>query len=180
MPAALSIADAVDRRGCDFTGCETCPFRVYAQRRRACIHPGGVSALLALPFLARLLGQDEGRIRELIDTDLERAIDLQGHTYMVASVEQTQELVQRLGEALRGLDGVVEGSHDEVRAEWIERVRTDLWTEVEDLPDLDGRSRPTLFLMRAKLEVAARFLASAVEMGAEVELDRYDFPINDD
>ena len=180
MSSALSIADAVVRRACDFTGCETCPFSVYARRRRACIHAGGVSALLALPFLARMLGQDEGRIRELIDTDLDRVLDLNGHTYMVVSVEQTKELAQRLGEALRGLESVVEGRFNEVRPEWVERVRADLWTEVEDLPDLEGRSRPTLSLMRAQLEVAASFLASALEMGAEVELDRYDFPINDD
>jgi hypothetical protein len=180
MSSALSIADAVERRGCDFTGCETCPFSVYARRRRACIHAGGVSALLALPFLARVLGQDEARIRELIDTDLDRVLDPQGHTYMVASAEQTKELAQRLGEALRGLENMVEGPFHEVRPEWIERVRAELWTRVEDLPDLEGRTRPTLSLMRAELEVAASFLASAVEMGAEVEFDRYDFPINDD
>jgi hypothetical protein len=99
---------------------------------------------------------------------------------MVANVEQTKELARRLGEALRGLEGVVGGRFDEVRPEWVDRVRSDLWTEVEDLPDLEGRSRPTLSLMRARLEVAASFLASAVEMGAEVELGRYDFPINDE
>ncbi|HEY0986979.1 MAG TPA: hypothetical protein VGD80_08005 [Kofleriaceae bacterium] len=131
-------------------------------------------------MLARLLGQDEGRIRELIDTDLDRVLDLGGHTYMVANVEQTRELAQRLGEALRGLEGVVEGRFDEVRPEWVERARTELWTEIEEWPDLEGRRGPKLSLLRAKLEVAASFLASAVEMGAEVELGRYDFPINDE
>jgi hypothetical protein len=178
MPSAISIADAVDRRGCDFTGCETCPFRVYARPRYACMFGGGVTALLALPFLARLLGQDEQRIRELIDTDLERAIDLQGHTYMVASVEQTRELARRLDEALRGLEGVVEGPLDEVRPEWLERVRTDLWTQIEDSPDLEGNPRPRLSSMRVMLELAAGFLAAAVKMGAEVEFDRYDIPMN--
>jgi hypothetical protein len=178
VPSALSIADAVDRRGCDFTGCETCPFRVYAQRSHACMFGGGVGALLALPFLARLLGQDEGRIRELIDTDLDRVLDPQGHTYMVASLEQTKELAQRLGDALRGLEGVVEGPFDEVRPEWVERVRTDLWTQIEDSPDVEGRLRPRLSLMRAMLEVAAGFLREAVKMGAEVEFDRYDVPMN--
>jgi hypothetical protein len=50
MPSTISIADAVDRRGCDFTGCKTCPFRVYARRSHACMFGGGVSALLALPL----------------------------------------------------------------------------------------------------------------------------------
>lgn len=62
MPAAISIADAVDRRGCDLTGCETCPFRVYARANHACMLPGGATALLALPPLARMLGQDEARL----------------------------------------------------------------------------------------------------------------------
>jgi hypothetical protein len=178
MPSALSIADAVDRRGCDFTGCETCPFRVYAQRSYACMFGGGVTALLALPLVARLLGQDEERIRELIDTDLERALDLQRHTYSVANVEQTKELARRLDEALRGLEGVVEGPFDEVRPEWLERVRADLWTQIEELPDLEGRVWPRLSSMRVMLEIAASFLATAVKMGAEVEFDRYDIPMN--
>jgi hypothetical protein len=63
-------------------------------------------------------------------------------------------------------------------AEWVERVRTELWTEIEDWPDLEGRRGPKLSLMRADLAVAATFLAAAVKMGAEVELDRYDIPIN--
>jgi len=178
MPSALSIADAVVRRGCDFTGCETCPFRVYAQRSHACMFGGGVGALLALPFLARLLGQDEGRIRELIDTDLDRVLDVGGHTYRVANVEQTRELAQRLDEALRGLEGIVEGPIDEVRPEWLERVRVDLSTEIDESPDSEGRPRPRLSLMRAMLEVAAGFLRAAVKMGAEVEFDRYDVPMN--
>lgn len=139
---------------------------------------GGVTALLALPPLARLLGQDEARARAFIDTELERAIDLQGHEYAVASVEETQELAQRLDAALRGLEGIVEGPFDEVRPEWVERVRAELWTEIEDGPELEGRGRPRLSFMRAMLEIATSFLAAAVKMGAEVELDRYDIPIN--
>jgi hypothetical protein len=178
MPAAISIADAVDRRGCDFTGCETCPFRVYARPSHACMFPEGVTALLALPPLARLLGQDEERARELIDSDLERAIDVRRHDYAVASVEQTKELAQRLDEALRGLADIVEGPFDEVRPEWVERVQAQLEPWIEDWPDREGRRTPKLSLMRARLEVAANFLASAVQMGAEVEFDRWDIPID--
>lgn len=173
MAATLSIADAVDRRGCDFTGCETCPFRVYAERSHACMLRGGVGMLLALPFLARLLGQDEQRVRALIRDDLEHAIDLHGHEYLVSNVEETRELARRLDEALHGLVDVVHGPFDDVRPEWVERVRADLWTEIDESRDPQPPG-PRLSSMRIGLEIAAAFLAAAVKMGAEVEFDRYD------
>lgn len=178
MNSALSIADAVDRRGCDFTGCETCPFSVYARPHHACIQGTGATWLHVLHPLARLLGQDAARALELVDTDLERAIDIHGYEYSVASVDQTRELATRLHEALRALEGIVEGPSAEIHPEWVERARVELWPWFDPWADPESRG-PKLSLLRDSLEVVAAFLDAAVKMGAEVELGRYlDLPIN--
>jgi hypothetical protein len=178
MTRALSIADAVVRRGCDFTGCETCPFSVYARSHHGCIHNVGASWLSVLPFLAALLGQDDARANELVNTDLERAIDVDRGEYSVASVEQTRELARRLHDALRGLEDIVEGPEAEIRPEWVERARAELEPWIDPWADPRGHG-PKLSLLRDMLTIVAEFLDSAVALGAEVELGRYlDLPIH--
>lgn len=178
MTRALSIADAVDRRGCDFTGCETCPFRVYGSSHHGCIHQAGATWLSVLPVLARLLGQDEARAIELVNTDLERAIDVNRHEYYVASVEQTSELARQVRHALRGLEDIVEGPAAEIRPDWVERARAELEPWIDPWADPRGPG-PKLSLVRDTLTTVAEFLDAAVAMGAEVELGRYlDLPVN--
>lgn len=175
MALALSVNNAVADRGCNFTGCEHCPYRVMGYRNYACIREKAGSDLVGIFALADLLDTDVSAFRDLFNQGLEEVFT-ETEDYRLISLEQIATFVALLEDLLERAQALYQTSacfllpdyesraKQSVAAHWIEAGR-----------DENGAMRLGISRLIFSLSGANYFLKRSLEIHKAVEIGRYHF-----
>lgn len=171
----LSVEFAVDDRGCDFTGCSACPFRIRAYPTHGCILEGGARYDSALFTLCRLVGEDPAPLLAWFAENTDAVtVDRRSFEVLDASaLPQAADRIEALRDRVSG-SGLVEGPYwwwvGDVEPDSVRRS-AEPWLRSETRED--GRPGQSLDSLRVLADQVAAFFRAAAALSRGVEVGRY-------